>query len=281
MAYLRNFALATAISIGAMLPATAQDVTSETVVATVGDVEITVGHMIAMGISLPDEQRQMPLDVLFEGILERLIQQEAITQAQPDLSKLTKLQLENERRSLIASEVVNGLAGQVVVKPEDIKVAYDRRFADFSPAKEFNASHILVETEDEAKALVEELNGGADFAELAKIKSTGPSGPNGGELGWFGMGRMVPAFEAAVVGMETGQISAPVQTQFGWHVIILNDSRLPEVPSMESMTAELEAEIWRGQLQTQITEMVDAAGVVRGDLSAIGPDVLTKFELIE
>ena len=76
--------------------------------------------------------------------------------------------------------------------------------------------------DDEAKAIVEELKGGADFAATAREKSTGPSGPGGGSLGWFGAGAMVPEFETAVAAMEAGDISDPVQTQFGWHVIKLN-----------------------------------------------------------
>ena len=281
MSKTKKFLLGTALGLSLASPILAQDVSGSTVVAKVGGTEITIGHMIAMTATLPDNQRQLPPDVIFDGVLERLIQQEAISRTQPDLSKLAALQLDNERRSLVASEIVNELARQVEVKPEDIQMAYDRRFADFSPAQEFNASHILVETEEEASALIEELNGGAEFAELAKTRSTGPSGPSGGALGWFGPGAMVPPFEAAVVELEKGQVSPPVQTRFGWHVIILNDTRLPEVPTVESMTAELEAEVWREQLQSRIAVMVDSAGVERSDITGISPDILGDFSLVE
>ncbi len=261
--------------------AAATDVTAGTVVATVGGTDITIGHMIAMLGALPQDQRQLPLPVLFEGILERLIQQEAISQSQDTVARLTELQLENERRALIASDVVNALAVEIEVSPEEVQAAYDRRFADFTPPTEYNASHILVETEDEAKALVAELEAGADFAELAMARSTGPSGPNGGQLGWFGPGRMVPPFEAAVTALEKGQISAPVQTQFGWHVIILNDTREPGVPTLGEMQGELEQEVWSEKLRAEITALVEAAEIDRMDLSGIDPQVLLNPGLVE
>ncbi|MCG6902440.1 MAG: peptidylprolyl isomerase [Rhodobacter sp.] len=281
MSKINSFLLATALCTTLGTPLVAEDVTGNTVVATVGGTEITVGHMIAMTANLPAEQRQLPIEVIFEGVLERLIQQEAISQTQSDPSYMTQLQLENERRSLIASEIVNGIAEAIEVTPEAVQAAYDRRFDNFTPSMEYNASHILVETEDEAKALITDLEGGADFAELAKTKSTGPSGPNGGELGWFGLGRMVPEFETAVVAMEKDGISAPVQTQFGWHVIKLNDTRQPEAPTLEEMQGDLEQEVWREALQAKISTMVDAASVERADVTGIDPNVLADVTLLE
>ena len=272
--------LGIALGLSLASPALAQNVSGSTVVATVGETEITIGHMIAMAATLPDNQRQLPPDVIFEGVMERLVQQEAISQSQADLSRMTELQLENERRSLVASEIVNGIAAAIEVTPDAVQAAYDRRFADFAPTTEYNASHILVETEDEAKAIIVELEGGADFAEQAKLKSTGPSGPGGGNLGWFGTGRMVPEFEAAVVALKKGAISAPVQTQFGWHVIILNDTRQPEIPAIEDMRGELENEVWREMLEAKIKELVDAAAVTRADVSGIDPAVLADSSLI-
>ncbi len=136
---------------------------------------------------------------------------------------------------------------------EVLQAAYDEKFADAEPTKEFNASHILVETEDEAKTLVTELEGGADFAELAKEKSTGPSGPNGGELGWFGAGMMVKEFEDVVMGMEVGAVSAPVQTQFGWHVIRLNETRMKDAPPLADVREELADEVQQQIIEETLT----------------------------
>ena len=273
--------LCTMLGVAPIIPAQAQETSADTVVATVGGQDVTVGHMVAMLRTLPEEQQQLPDNVLFEGIMDRLIQQLAVSQSAPELSEGTRLQIENERNALIASNVVNGIAAEIEITDEAIKGAYDQRYSDIASVREYNASHILVPTEDEAKAIVTELEGGADFAELAKAKSTGPSGPGGGNLGWFGPGRMVPEFEAAVIALEIGQISAPVQTQFGWHVIKLNDSRIPEAPTLESMRAELATQVWQDALRARIAEMVDAAGVDRKDVSGIDPGVLRDPELVD
>jgi len=138
-----------------------------------------------------------------------------------------------------------------------------------------------VEAEDGAKARSTELEGGADFAEVAKEKSTGPSGPNGGQLGWFGPGMMVAPFEEAVVAMEVDAISAPVQTQFGWHVIKLNDTRLPEAPALEEVQQELTQELWDQELRAQILAIVEGQGVERPDISGIDPALIRDTTLIE
>jgi len=281
MSKYKNMLLGAAMCLTFGAPVMAQDVTGQTVVATVGGTDITVGHMVAMTLSLPEEQRSLPMDVIFEGLLERLIQQEAVSQSQTDLTRRTELQLENEQRSLVASEIVNAMAEKITVTDGDVQAAYDIRFADFMPQTEYNASHILVETEEEAKAIIAELEAGADFADTAKEKSTGPSGPSGGELGWFGPGRMVPDFEAAVVEMEKDGISAPVQTQFGWHVIKLNDSRQPGVPTLEEMKSTLEQEAWRNMMTAEIDALVGQVEIVRADVSGINPEVLTDPAMMD
>ncbi len=118
-------------------------------------------------------------------------------------------------------------------------MAYNEIYKD-GAGQEYKARHILVETEDKAKELIGELTGGADFAALAKEHSTGPSGSKGGDLGWFGPKQMVPAFSAAVQQIEKGQFSKePVETQFGWHVILVEDSRDAPVPAFEKLKPRL------------------------------------------
>ena len=118
-----------------------------------------------------------------------------------------------------------------------VKAAYDKQVAAFKPAPEFNASHILVDSEDKAKALKAEIDGGKDFAEVAKANSSDGSAANGGDLGWFGAGQMVPEFETAVSAMQVGAVSAPVKTQFGWHIIKLNDKRETTPPTLDAAAA--------------------------------------------
>ncbi|NCF73996.1 MAG: hypothetical protein GWP67_10895 [Gammaproteobacteria bacterium] len=126
---------------------------------------------------------------------------------------------------------------------------YEEQVA-LAPPKEFKARHILVDTQAAATALIEELQGGADFVELAKEHSTGPSGPSGGDLGWFTVQTMVEPFSDAVAAMEDGAFTAePVQTQFGWHVILREDSRESAPPSLDSVRDAIKQRIEQDKFQ--------------------------------
>ncbi len=251
-----------------------------TVIARVNGDEITLGHVIATGAALPEQYQQIEDDVLYELIVDQLIQQVLLGQQQDALSKLNTLALDNETRSLLAVQTVNTLLEEELTD-DAIQAAYDAKYADFQGADEFNASHILVKTEEEAKDIKAQLDDGADFAELAKEKSTGPSGPNGGELGWFGSGQMVPAFEAAVIGLEKGQVSEPVKTQFGWHVITLNDKRKSEAPELDQVRAELTQTMQQEVIQARIDELTQQAEIERPALEGVGPEVLRQTDLIQ
>jgi len=149
-----------------------------------------------------------------------------------------RLILENERLALLSNGAVDAMIAKGA-DPEALQKAYDAQYGNVEPKAEYNASHILVETAETAQEVIQMINDGGDFAEVAKEKSTGPSGPNGGELGWFGEGVMVPEFQAAVLEMEAGTVSEPVQTQFGWHVIKLNETREVPAPTLEEVSERL------------------------------------------
>ena len=206
-----------------MQPALAEDApTADTVVATVNGAEITLGHMIALRAGLPGQFAQLPAEVLYKGILDQIVQQTLLEQSlEADLTKSRMLRIENERRALFADQALDSIRAEAV-NDDAIDAAYEAQYLDAEPPIEYSAAHILVETEEKASALIAELEAGADFAALAQEHSTGPSGPNGGSLGWFSDGMMVEPFQNAVAAMEPGSVSAPVQTQFGWHVIKLN-----------------------------------------------------------
>ncbi|EEB83246.1 peptidylprolyl isomerase [Roseobacter sp. GAI101] len=278
LTFLAPFVVAASLS----LPAMAQEeVKADTVVATVNGTEITVGHMIIARATLPEQYQQLPPEVLFKGILDQLVQQTALEQSfEGDVPARVALSLENERRQLIAGEVIEK-AMAADISAEDLAAAYEEEYGSAEPTEEFNASHILVETEEDALAVKAEIDGGADFAETAKEKSTGPSGPSGGSLGWFGPGMMVPAFETAVQDLEVGAVSMPVETQFGWHIIKLEDKRLKDAPALESVKEELELQLRQVKAQEKITEMTDAADVDRSAADAIDPSVLTNLGLLE
>ena len=275
LTFLSSLALAAAVA----LPVTAQDEPSvDTVVATVNDTEITLGHMLVARASLPQQYQQLPDDVLFQGILDQLVQQTALADSfTGELPPRVTLSIENETRSLTAGEAIEGVMAEDV-SDEELQAAYDAQYKDAEPEQEFNASHILVETKEEADAIKAELDGGADFAEVAKEKSTGPSGPGGGSLGWFGPGMMVPEFEEAVAGMEAGGVSEPVETQFGWHVIKLNETRTGEAPALEDVREELETQVRQTKVQEAIESLTEAAEVDRSAAEGIDPTVLKNIE---
>ena len=252
---------------------------AETVVATVNGTEITLGHMIVLKQRLPAQYQQLPPDVLFNGVLDQLVQQTLLGQSGDDLSVGSVKTLENEERALRASEVIRGVA-EGATSDEALQAAYDEAFAGAEPETEYNASHILVETEEEAAAIVTELEGGADFATLAQERSTGPSGPNGGQLGWFGMGAMVAPFEQAVVAMEPETISAPVQTQFGWHVIRLNEVRQMEAPTLDEVRDQLTEQLQRSAIEARIAELTEGAEVTRSTVEDIDPALLDDLSLL-
>lgn len=271
--------LALALAAGLSTPALAQDVDADTVVARVGGTEITLGHMIVLRAQLPAEYQQVPDEMLYDAVLDQLIKQSAVAESiAGHLSKGAELALENERRAFLAGEALSKLAAAAITDAA-IQDAYEAAYTAAEPTIEFNAAHILVATEDEAKALVEDLEGGADFAQLAREKSTGPSGPNGGDLGWFAPGMMVKPFEDAVLALEAGQISAPVQTQFGWHVIKLNETRIKSAPPLEQVRDELVNQIQREAIETAMNELTEAAEVTRMEVE-IDPALLSDRSLL-
>ncbi|WP_371055325.1 peptidylprolyl isomerase [Rhodosalinus sp. K401] len=277
--------LAATLALAVALPATAQDTAAtpdaDTVVATVNGQEITLGHMVVARTSLPQQYRQLPDDVLFEGILDQMIQQTLLAQQTGDtLSTRARVALENERRLLRAGDAVETIIGEVVTD-EALRAAYEARFADADLGTEYNASHILVETEEEARDLVRQLEQGVDFGELAMAHSTGPSGPSGGELGWFGPGMMVPPFEEAVMAMEVGAVSEPVETQFGWHVITLNDTRSQAAPPLDEVREELAEEIRQAAVTERLEALRAEAEITMPDEGAMDPSALSDTSMLE
>lgn len=283
------FGIALSLTFGA--PGVAQDTTSEdatprvevqadTVLATVNGENITVAHVIAARQGLAQQFQQLPDDVLFPGLIDQLIQQTVLGQAVEEISRRGEIILENQRREVAAAEKVDGIVATAVTD-DALQAAYDAKYADAEPTKEFSAAHILVATEEEAKELITKLEGGADFAELAKEFSTGPSGPNGGDLGWFGPGMMVKPFEDAAMALSTGEVSAPVQTQFGWHVVKLNDTRMVGAPELDKVRAELAAQIESDAVEAALQTLLDGATIERTDLEGIDPAVTRDMTLLD
>ncbi|MEY8841864.1 peptidylprolyl isomerase [Cribrihabitans sp. XS_ASV171] len=278
LTFLTSMVLAAAMSMP--LSAEAQP-DADTVLARVNGEEITLGHLIVAKATLPAQYQQLPNEVLFDAILDQLIQQTLLGQQHDDqVPQRVELALENERRSLLAAETLQEIM-RVVTTEEALQAAYDEKYADGFGGDEFNASHILVNTEEEAKAVKELLENGADFAATAKEKSTGPSGPNGGSLGWFGEGAMVPEFEQAVLSLEPGEVSDPVQTQFGWHIVKLNEKRKAEAPALEEVRGELSNEIQQQAIEDRVAELTQSGEVERLEVEDVTPDLLSQPELVQ
>ena len=158
-------------------------------------------------------------------------------------------QIELQYRGIIAQAVAADYLAKNPATEDEILAEYKSQI-ELAPSLQFKARHILVETQGAATGLITQLDDGADFAELAKEHSTGPSGPSGGDLGWFSPNQMVKPFSDAVVELEDGSYStAPVQTSFGWHVILREDSRANEPPTLESVRDTIKQRVEQNNFQ--------------------------------
>jgi peptidyl-prolyl cis-trans isomerase C len=269
-----------ALSAGFAAADSHEEMTAETVVASVDGSDITLGQLIMQRAQLPAQYQQLPDDVVFNGLVEQLVNQQLLADTLEDEPKRVGIALTNELRSLRAGEVVNSMSS-LTIEDADLQIAYDARFEGVEPEREFNASHILVATEEEAIEIKTMIADGADFAETAQERSTGPSGPNGGNLGWFGAGMMVAPFEEAVMALEIGDVSDPVETQFGWHVIILNETRETELPTLDSLRAELTTELQQQALDARIEELTAGAEITRPEDGQFDFAIIKNLELLE
>jgi peptidyl-prolyl cis-trans isomerase C len=162
----------------------------------------------------------------------------------------TKAMIELQYRAILAQAVVGDWLESNPATEEEILEAYNLQTLS-APDQQFKARHILVETQGAAVELITELDAGADFAELAELHSTGPSGASGGDLGWFSPNQMVAPFSDAVAGLENGAYTkVPVQTDFGWHVILREDSRNNEPPPLDSVRDVIKQNVEQEKFQT-------------------------------
>ena len=255
--------------------------TAATVVATVNGTEITLGSMIALRDGLPEQYKSLPDDVLYKGILDQLVQQEVLTQSVGDsLSLQDRLNVENQRRGYVSGVALESVIAAAVTDAA-LQKAYDARFAESAPQTEFNAAHILVATEEEALKLKAELDSGADFATLAKANSTDTgSGQNGGDLGWFGRGAMVKPFEDAVLAAEIGKVTAPIKSDFGWHLILVKETRIAAAPTLDDLRDELAGQIEQEAVAAHIATLTAAATITKPGAEGIDPALIKDLTLL-
>ena len=277
MQFLAGLALVSSLA----LPVYGQDTNADTIIATVNGTNITLGHMIVARESLPEQYKTLPNDALFKGILDQLIQQTALEQSLADkVTKRDTLQIENDKRGYLSNVALQAVVTGAVTDAA-LQAAYDARFVGAAPTTEYSAAHILVETEEKAIELKTQLDGGADFAALAKANSTDTgSGANGGDLGWFGLGAMVKPFEEAVVAAEVGKVTAPIKSDFGYHLILVKETRVAAQPTLDDLRDELAAEIEQKAVEAHVKTLTDAATVAKPG-EGVDPALLSDLTLLD
>lgn len=261
------------------LAALAQD--AGTVVATVDGTPITLGQMIAMKQGLHDQAAaNLPDQALWDLMLDQMIRQTAVAKSgEAAMTPGDEARLEIERRAYLSSRALERVA-EVEPTEEEIAATFAKAFGGAEATTEYSAAHILVKTEDEAKAIKAELDGGADFTKLAQEKSTDvASAPGGGALGWFAAEQMVAPFAETVKGMEKGKVSDPVETQFGWHVIRLDDTRIKQPPKLDEVRTQVANQVRRDKVEAEILRLVGAAKVEKTE--GLDPSLLNQTDLLD
>lgn len=244
-------------------PATASGPGPETSIATINDQDISLG---LFRLFYAERLRQQNAEnspafqnQAFNEFVNIVVTAQNAVEKGIDKDPNVQNAMELQRLQLLSRLALQDAARSLMPTDEALQKAYDERYGN-EKQKEYKARHILVKTEDEAKKLIEELNGGGDFQALAKTNSLGPTGKNGGDLGWFDAKQMVKPFTEAVEGMEPGSHSdTPVQTQFGWHVILLEETREADPPSLDSVKGELGAGMQRETLSNYVAELRERA----------------------
>jgi peptidyl-prolyl cis-trans isomerase C len=239
----------------------------QTVVARVGTAEIRLSDVSRAYEGLPPEYRQVPLTVLFAQVLDQLINRQLMLQA----GLAQKLDQDAEIRADVRdyeafaiqrTYLERYLAG--VVTEASIRKEYDATVAADKGVEQVKASHILLQSEADAVAVIQELEGGADFAKLARERSTGPSAPKGGDLGFFNRDQMVAPFAEVAFALADGETTkTPVKTRFGWHVIMVTGRRVQPPPSYEEMREQIHDRLTRDALAAHMAKLRETTKVVK------------------
>ena len=199
---------------------------------------IKFGSAIIAFSKIRQSNRDFDQKTVFSQIVQQLVNEELLSQKIDKENQLTLLALEHEKRSAKAAQMVSKILKNF---PNDelLNSAYQNLTEQLKNALEYNASHILVKEEDQAKTILADLKNGKAFEEMAKEHSIGPTGKNGGKLDWFDLNNMVPEFSTALMVLSEGDISQPVKTKFGWHLIKLNKTREKQLPELKDVKSQL------------------------------------------
>jgi peptidyl-prolyl cis-trans isomerase C len=212
-----------------------------------------------------DELTDEEFDLVMEELIEfRLLAVQAEAEGLADTADMAA-QLEIQRMEAMARVVASNYLSENPSTEGELQLAYEQNISALS-GPQFKARHILVDEETDAQQIIDELEQGADFEELARTRSTGPSGPSGGDLGWFSADSMVAPFADAIRSLESGSYTeAPVATRFGWHVILLEDTVEQQAPGLDAVRDEITSFVQQRRVEEFIQELRDGAEVVIGD----------------
>ncbi|MEM9059796.1 MAG: peptidylprolyl isomerase [Pseudomonadota bacterium] len=259
--------------------------TRETVIARVGSSALTLGELIAYRATLPPRYLELPDEVLFQTILESLIEQtlleNAAVSAGVEQTPAARLMLRNARRRVLASSYINAMI-EARVTETSVAALYDRTYRQAAPVSEVRTSHILVDDQGTADALLAQLEAGANFAAVAARHSRDATATRGGDRGWLSEEEMSPDFAAAVRDLPIGDLSDAVSTPSGWHIIRMDGKRVRPVPQLEDVSGKLEAQIV-ADLEREILKNLKASvgvEIMTQDVSAsvVRDDALLREE---
>jgi len=266
-----------AVALLSSFPVYAQDTSAANpVLAKVNGAEIRQSDVAIAEEELGPSLAQMDPATKKDNVLSFLIDMKIVAKAAEDKKVAdreefkTKLAFARNRLlmdSLLASE------GKAATTDEAMKKVYEDAAKQITGEAEVHARHILVETEAEAKTVAEELKKGADFAELAKKKSKDPGAADGGDLGFFTKDQMVPEFSAVAFAMEPGKVSDPVKSQFGWHIIKVEEKRNRQAPAFDQVKPQIETYVVRKAQADFVTKLREGAKIERMDQAAATPEV--------
>lgn len=248
------------------------------VVATVNGMQIRLSELEVAQQSLPQQYRSMPLQAVFPALLDRIVDSKLVVQ-EGKKTKITDDPAFKKRLAFVEEQVLQDFWIQreiaKKVTADKLRQRYEEKLKSLPAEEEVHARHILVATEDEAKALIAEIKKGAAFDKLAKEKSTDKaSGAEGGDLGWFKKSDMVKEFADAAFDLKKGEMTeTPVKTQFGYHVIQVDDRRKAPPPAYEELADQLREEMAREAVTAQLDLMRSGAKIEKFNIDGSKPDV--------
>jgi peptidyl-prolyl cis-trans isomerase C len=250
------------------------------VVAVVNGQQIRLSDVEVIHQGLPPQYRNMPLQAVFPALLDRLIDSKLVV-LEGRKNKVQDDPAYKKRLAFIEEQVLQEFTIQREiakrVTPEKVQERYAERIKSMQGEEEVRARHILVATEEEAKTLIAEIKKGTAFEKLARDKSTDKaSGAEGGDLGWFKKSDMVPEFASVAFAMTKGQLSdAPIKTQFGWHIIQVDDRRAAAPPPYEELAGELRDELTREAVTLVLNSLRSGAKIEKFNIDGSKPEATT------